>query len=98
MRYWQSEVNKQIVLSEYDLNEIQAQYYINNQPWTEVLVIPKPQPKTWTKKVALFKYYNGAIYSWTEEELNRNPHTKNDRISDWVEVTFTEKDSQNGRG
>lgn len=83
MRYWQNQEGSVIT------------FYDNSNPgkdWVEVIVRPKPQPKTWTKKVALFLIGPNTFTVFDNKESHAIRHPEA-RMTDWVEVTFTEKES-----
>jgi hypothetical protein len=90
MRYWQDRKGTVVTFSD-EASPSTDPSWCFGSPWTEVTVTPKPQPKTWTKKVALFTAgARGTIRSLTEEEFQSCHFRCWKQVTDWVEVTFTE--------
>lgn len=74
---------------------IRGTIYSDSSLYVEVVVKPKPVPKTWTKKIALFKYIGGLRSNHTLP-IDKNDYTSYiynnyEQISEWQEVIFVEK-------
>jgi hypothetical protein len=62
------------------------------QDWEEVIVTAKPQPKVWKRRVALFVskgMYKAVIHNGNG--TGSLIYEDDERISDWIEVPFYEK-------
>lgn len=88
-----------IIKSENEFPSTNGKAFNGNEYWEEVIVTPKPQPKTFKKRLCLAIHKNWlskesfdmAFVIDNQESLDGMRNHDIVQLTDWVEVDFVEK-------